>query len=75
MYDSLTYGKTISHLVHAVEEQINDKCKQIEEIALQNQFRVLSSFQKNKISDAHFAGTTGYGYDDFGREGIEAVYA
>lgn len=75
MYESLTFGTKLRQLVQTVETQIHTQLKQIDSIALENQFRVLSSFQKNKISDAHFAGTTGYGYDDFGRDGIEAVYA
>ena len=40
-----------------------------------NQFRVLESFRKHKISDSHFIPTTGYGYDDIGRDTLEKVYA
>ena len=39
------------------------------------QLKVLAAFKRAKISDAHFAGTTGYGYDDIGRDALEAVYA
>ncbi|MFT8317031.1 MAG: methionine gamma-lyase family protein [Sporolactobacillus sp.] len=75
MYDRLKNGKKLEQLVRLVEKKIQSQTERIDKIALENQFRVLSSFRKNKISDAHFSGTTGYGYDDFGREGIEAVYA
>ncbi|WP_332238617.1 methionine gamma-lyase family protein [Sporolactobacillus sp. KGMB 08714] len=75
MYGELTYGKELQRLVEVVDRQIEEKTGTIDRIAQENQFRVLSSFRKNKISDAHFSGTTGYGYDDFGRDGIEAVYA
>lgn len=40
-----------------------------------NQKRVLEAFQKNRVSDSHFNSTTGYGYDDLGREVLEQVYA
>ncbi len=39
------------------------------------QLKVLAAFRRAKISDAHFAGTTGYGYDDIGRDALETVYA
>lgn len=39
------------------------------------QLKVLAAFKRAKISDANFAGTTGYGYDDIGRDALEAVYA
>ncbi|RYL95260.1 hypothetical protein EWI07_01785 [Sporolactobacillus sp. THM7-4] len=75
MYDDLTYGRKLQTLAESVERQIHPKIDEIDTIAQENQYRVLSGFRKNKISDAHFSGTTGYGYDDFGREGIESVYA
>ncbi|RYM05646.1 hypothetical protein EWH99_05445 [Sporolactobacillus sp. THM7-7] len=75
MFDDLTYGALLQMLTESVEEQIQEKVRQIDRTVQENQYRVLSGFRKNKISDAHFSGTTGYGYDDFGRDGIEAVYA
>lgn len=47
----------------------------IQSIVEKNQRRVLDAFRKQRISDTHLQGTTGYGYDDLGREGLEAVYA
>ncbi|MFT8312320.1 MAG: methionine gamma-lyase family protein [Sporolactobacillus sp.] len=75
MFDALAYGEKLRKIAAAVEAQIAERLKAVDAVSLENQYRVLSSFKKNKISDAHFSGTTGYGYDDFGREGIEAVYA
>jgi cystathionine beta-lyase family protein involved in aluminum resistance len=75
MFDALAFGEKLKNLAAAVDQQIAERLKAVDAIALENQYRVLASFRKNKISDAHFSGTTGYGYDDFGREGIEAVYA
>ncbi|WP_231705901.1 methionine gamma-lyase family protein [Effusibacillus lacus] len=48
---------------------------QIEQTVLFNQAKVLSAFQKAQVSDFHFASSTGYGYNDRGREIIEQIYA
>ncbi len=47
----------------------------IDEIAFRNSARVLESFREHRVSDAHFAGTSGYGYDDRGRETLDEIYA
>lgn len=47
----------------------------IDAVADQNTQKVLAAFQKHRVSDADFAGTTGYGYDDLGRDKLDAVYA
>ncbi|WP_028983047.1 aminotransferase class I/II-fold pyridoxal phosphate-dependent enzyme [Sporolactobacillus terrae] len=75
MFETLAYGGELTKLAAAIDEQVAEQLKAADATALENQYRVLSSFKKNKISDAHFSGTTGYGYDDFGRDGIESVYA
>lgn len=49
--------------------------EKIENIAFKNQIRVMEAFRRHKISEAHFAGTTGYGYDDMGRDALDKVYA
>ena len=48
---------------------------QIDEIQESNTAKVLDAFWKNHISEAHFSTTTGYGYNDIGRDAIEGVYA
>ena len=57
------------------EERIEDQMKDIEEIARENTFRVMKAFQNNRVSEACFAGTTGYGYDDLGRDTLDRIYA
>lgn len=47
----------------------------IDSVAEKNTYRVMEAFQDNKVSDACFAGTTGYGYDDLGREVLDRIYA
>ncbi|MFO7160572.1 MAG: methionine gamma-lyase family protein, partial [[Clostridium] cellulosi] len=49
--------------------------EEIEKTARFNSMKVLSAFAKNKVSEAHFAGSTGYGYDDRGRETLDNVFA
>ncbi|WP_138414683.1 aminotransferase class I/II-fold pyridoxal phosphate-dependent enzyme [Aquibacillus sediminis] len=65
----------MEQLVEQVEKEIETQIKQIENVAQLNQKRVLDAFRNNKVSDSHFNSTTGYGYDDYGRETLEAVYA
>lgn len=69
----------ISPAVYAYGEEIINKIKdrfnQIDKIAEYNQAKVLKAMQKNRVSAACFAGTTGYGYDDVGRDNLERVYA
>lgn len=67
-------GRTVD-LVCVAEKKAKDEMKQAEEIAEYNQLKVLQAFQKNKISETHFIGSTGYGYDDAGRETLDRLYA
>ena len=62
-------------LVEKIEKEIEPLFKNIEKIAEENQKRVLHAFRNHRVSDSHFNPTTGYGYDDYGREVLEAVYA
>src|SRR5699024_4079401 len=57
------------------EEDCSKQFKEINEIVEYNQKRVLDVFIKNHVSDTHFNSTSGYGYDDLGRETLEQVYA
>ncbi|WP_163536871.1 methionine gamma-lyase family protein [Gracilibacillus sp. YIM 98692] len=58
-----------------IEEQLKPIFKQIDEIEFMNQQKVLHAFQKHQVADSDFHPTTGYGYDDFGRDKLESVYA
>lgn len=58
-----------------VEEQIKEVHQSIDKRIDTNQFRVLSSFQNHKVSESHFIPSTGYGYDDIGRDTLESIYA
>lgn len=65
----------INELIKIAENTIQDEFMKIDELCYKNSEKVLSAFQKYKISDAHFSSTTGYGYDDIGRDTIEKVFA
>ena len=69
----------ISPGVYNYGEQVLDKLKnrfaEIDKIAEHNQAKVIAAMQKNRVSAACFAATTGYGYDDVGRDNLEKVYA
>ena len=67
--------KNIIEYVYECEEKIKDKLAEIDKISFFNSMKVLNAFHDNKISNSHFEGTTGYGYDDVGRDTIERVYA
>jgi len=62
-------------LVNEKEELLKDKFDSYNETLEINQYKILKSFQNNRISDMHFSWTTGYGYGDIGREAAEKVYA
>ena len=69
----------ISPAVYAYGEEaisrLRDRFDTIDKIAEYNQAKVLRAMQKNKVSAACFVSTSGYGYDDFGRDTLERVYA
>ena len=62
-------------LAKEAEKQIRPEFDQIDDIAEFNTRKVMAAFQENRVSDACFAGTTGYGYDDLGRETLDKIYA
>jgi cystathionine beta-lyase family protein involved in aluminum resistance len=75
MFQQLKNGGVLHPLVQEVEIQVKAIHQEMEERIDENQFRVLKSFQNHRVSDSHFIPTTGYGYDDNGRETLEKIYA
>lgn len=71
----LKIAPAVLDLTDAAESEIKEEFTLLDDIMSFNQYKVLSAFQKNRISDTHFAWNTGYGYDDAGREALERVYA
>ncbi|MBE7030034.1 MAG: hypothetical protein E7409_01240 [Ruminococcaceae bacterium] len=62
-------------LAERVEEKIAPQLAEVDRIGAYNGVKVLRSFQRHNISETHFAPTTGYGYDDLGRDTLDKVYA
>ena len=57
------------------EKRCTERFRQIDQTAQENTRRVLESFRSHRVSEACFSGTTGYGYDDLGRETLDKIYA
>jgi len=65
----------MNKFIEKCEEKISDKFKLIDEIAYFNQVKVLKAFNEQRVALRHFNGTTGYGYDDEGRDCLGKLYA
>lgn len=68
-------NKTVLAMAEQAELKCYQRFREIDRIALENTAKVLEAFRKNRVSEACFAGTTGYGYDDLGRETLDRIYA
>ena len=75
MYRSLGISPDVYAYGEETIRRIRDRFDAIDQIAEYNQAKVLGAMQKNRVSAACFAATTGYGYDDMGRDNLEKVYA
>ncbi len=69
------YTPELREKIEQVEEKIQANQEKIHETALVNQKKVLDSFRKKRVTEQNFNPSTGYGYDDFGRDTLEEVYA
>ena len=65
----------VYEMAQRAQARISSRFAQIDALAEENTRRVMEAFQDNKVSEACFAGTTGYGYDDLGRETLDKIYA
>ncbi|MEG2000557.1 MAG: methionine gamma-lyase family protein [Evtepia sp.] len=72
---SLQISEKVTELANKAQSQLTEQFNRIDEIAQENTQKVLVAFQNNKVSETCFHGTTGYGYDDFGRDLLDRVYA
>ncbi|MDF2541990.1 MAG: ynbB [Herbinix sp.] len=74
-YESLGIDPKVIAFCQSTEETLRERFAQIDYNAEINQMKVLKAMQDNRLSDVHFAATTGYGYNDIGRDTLEKVYA
>ncbi len=75
IYEELGISKEVVAFGDKILDSLKDRFEKIDENAEYNQLKVLKAMQDNKVSEACLLGTTGYGYNDMGREKLEAVYA
>ena len=73
IYDKLGLSNKVLRLAQEAESALVDRFKEIDEVAEYNQARVTLAMQNNRVNATCFAATTGYGYNDFGRDTLEQV--
>ena len=74
MYNRLGISEKVIELVNKCEEECREEFLKIDEACEYNSLKVLSSFHKNQVTESCFNSTTGYGYNDLGRETIENIF-
>ena len=72
---ALHISPEIETLAAQAEADLQEAFARIDRIAEHNTQRVLEAFQTHRVAEAYFSGTTGYGYDDLGRDKLDAIYA
>lgn len=75
MYKEYGISQNTIDLVKKCEKELKEEFEKIEEISEHNSLKVLKAFHDNNLSEVHFNETTGYGYDDIGRDTIEKIYS
>lgn len=75
MYEQLGISRNVFDFGTKIEAGLKSRFEEIDKNAEFNQMKVIKAMQDNRVSDIHFAATTGYGYNDLGRDTLEAVYA
>ena len=75
IYHEMGISSAVLEFCRSAEEELKPRFAAIDEIAEFNQAKVVAAMQKNRVSAECFAASTGYGYNDIGREALEKVYA
>lgn len=71
----LGLSQRVLDMARQAEADIRGQFAHIDAVAEYNSQKVLAAFQSHRVAEAHFAGTTGYGYDDLGRDTLDQIYA
>ncbi len=74
-YQSLGISEEVLRFGQEKEALLEERFRAIDQVAELNQMKILAAMQKNRVSDIHFAASSGYGYNDIGRDTLEEVYA
>ena len=72
---SLQISERVRALGRQAQQDLREQFDRIDAIAEENSIRVLEAFQDHRVAEGYFAGTTGYGYDDLGRDKLDEIYA
>ncbi|MDO4965435.1 MAG: methionine gamma-lyase family protein [Lachnospiraceae bacterium] len=75
LYRSLGISDSVYSYCKDILDSLEDRFKEVDEVREYNQLKVIKAMQDNRVSESCFQGTTGYGYNDIGRETLEKVYA
>ncbi len=75
LYEELGIGRAVYEYGERILASLEERFQEIDKRAEYNQQKVLLAMQKNRVNATHFAATTGYGYNDAGRDALEGVYA
>ncbi len=75
MYTKLGISDEVYEFGEKILEGLKERFAKIDEVAEYNQLKVLAALQKHQVSEACLLGTSGYGYNDLGRDTLEEVYA
>ena len=75
LYESMGISPAVYAYGEAVIERLRERFDEIDKVAEYNQAKVLAAFRKNRVSATCFAASSGYGYNDEGRDKLEQVYA
>ncbi len=75
LYEDMHLSGSVRNYCETVLDSLKERFSEIDAIAEYNQIKILGAFQKNKVSEACFMESTGYGYNDLGRDTLEQVYA
>lgn len=72
---ALHFSDKTRALAHQADQDLSPQFAHVDAISARNTEKVLEAFQTHRVGESDFAGTTGYGYDDIGRDKLEQIYA
>ena len=75
MLDEIVISEEVEKLTNKVEKDLKSIFDKLDNDCYKNSLKVINSFKKNRVSTIHFNSTTGYGYDDIGRDTIEKIFS
>ncbi|MBQ1194566.1 MAG: methionine gamma-lyase family protein [Lachnospiraceae bacterium] len=75
MFKSMGISEEVYSFSNEILASLKERFNLIDEVAEYNQLKVIRAMQKNRVSEMHFNGSSGYGYNDDGRDTLEAVFA